>query len=265
MVRSFPAEIVDARRLTAGPAALRAYRAAFRMDPEVDNLYHRASLNPKSPSVSLVPLPLPTDDFKFERVLQLTPDYQPEKERRSVATVEDGTGKGSVDAETTHPSSTKFLLDSLLRSIASNPWTRPIEGLNGEGMLVEEGAVDKKVEQGDIIPADPSDVVFIAADPDRPFPISTVPHEVLLLILRSLALSSVIPPPKPRVIEALLPPARGRRKVKTLKEEMQGLETDMGLCSEERDGWVNDVEALERFASTCRAARIITLDAGIWR
>jgi hypothetical protein len=48
-----------------------------------------------------------------------------------------------------------------------------------------------------------------------------------------------------------------------LKEEMAFLEADLEL--DEIGEWRYDVEALERFALTCRAARVLTLDSSLWR
>lgn len=246
-------------QLTWSFAALSNYRAAFRLDSDVDKAYHRASLAPSSPSRAAEPLASdPSANFRFERTLQLTPDYQSEKEHRSVEAVERGTGKGTADADSTHPSSTAFLLDSLLRSIAANPWERK-----------SFGAPSDADELSATTPLTPEEahqqLAFIPADPERPLPIGSIPREVLLLVLRNLSLSSVLPPPSSKAVEATPAPSRGKGKRRTLKEEMKMVEMEMGLVVEGRATWKSDVEALERFARTCRAARVVTLDDAIWR
>lgn len=253
---SFPSRV---RPLNPRAPALSNYRAAFRLDSDVDKAYHRASLAPTSPSRAAEPLPAePSGNFRFERTMQLTPDYQSEKEHRSVEAVERGTGKGTAGAESTHPSSTAFLLDSLLRSIAANPWERTSLGATSEPFETSPTPTltpDEAHQQ----------LAFIPADPERPLPIGNIPREVLLLVLRNLSLSSVLPPPNAKLVEAPPAPTRGKGKRRTLKEAMKMVEMEMGLVVEGRDIWKSDVEALERFARTCRAARVVTLDDAIWR
>lgn len=245
--------------------ALNFYRAAFRLDPEVDRAYHRASLA-ASPPGRARRLPIggvPTGDFSFQQTLQLTPDYEAETAHRSAKAVEEGLGKGLVaaDEESTHPSSTAFLLNSLLRSIAVNPWVR-----TQAGDLAEPSPPTSSIPT--LTPAEAhAQLAFIPSDPDLPLPLASLPREVLLLVLRFVCLSPVIPPPKPRVIEQ--PPSgptKGRNKRRTPKEEMRLVELDMGLERTGRKGeWTTDVEALELFARTSRAARVLSLDDAIWR
>lgn len=63
-----------------------------------------------------------------------------------------------------------------------------------------------------------------------------------------------------------LPAHKSKRlpRKRTLREEMQQLELELELEDVDRE-WKSDVEALERFARVCRAARVVTLDSGIWR
>jgi hypothetical protein len=201
-------------------------------------------------------------DFKFERTIQLAPDYVAEAEHRSVEAVERGTG--SVDEDSTHPSSTAFLYNSLVRSIAANPWERPASTLDSSS--VSAAPPPSSVVQ----PMTPEEacaqLAFIPADPDLPLPLATLPREVLLFLLRCLSLSSVLPFPRSSHSIEGATPAKGKRGAhkRSLKEEMAQVQTDLELEDVDRE-WKTDVEALERFAKTCRAARVLTLDAGVWR
>jgi hypothetical protein len=60
------------------------------------------------------------------------------------------------------------------------------------------------------------------------------------------------------------PKSKRLPRKRTLREEMQLLEMELELEDTDRE-WKSDVEALERFARTCRAARVVTLDSEIWR
>ncbi|KAK4705573.1 F-box protein 9, partial [Phenoliferia sp. Uapishka_3] len=249
--------------------ALTHYRLAFKLDSDVDKLWYRramatksppkpstAPLPPTSPTSSASALPVKSETFRFTRELQFHPDYNSEKEHRSTAAVEAAIGKHAhvSDNQAAHPSSTNFLRTSLARSFAENPYQPP----------------DAPTVAFPTSPTSPSDALdslaFLQADPDGPVPFGTLPHEILILIMKQLCFTSVIPPPK---IEdpSQLPGAavaRGRKKRLPPKEEKALLELEMGLEDPEV-GWRTDVEALERFAKTCRAARILTLDEGLWR
>lgn len=116
-------------------------------------------------------------------------------------------------------------------------------------------------------------LAFIPADPEEPLPISTLPREILVHILHIVALTSINPPPRTaRIDEAPAAnadgqhPKKGKRgpKRKTLREETELIELDLELQDVDR-AWQSDVEALERFARTCRMGRILTLDTSIWR
>lgn len=109
---------------------------------------------------------------------------------------------------------------------------------------------------------------FIPLDEELPLPLAHLPREVLLLILRHLVLTGMLPPPKSAHAE---PSAEERRakgpkrlRKRTLREEMVLLEAELELADVDR-AWTSDVEALERFACVCRAARVLTLDNDLWR
>lgn len=252
--------------------ALKHYRQAFKLDSDVDKAWYRRLTSSKSPprrpdeplpSTSANPSTSPpsasAETFKFQRTLQVHPDYESGKEHRSVQAVEAGIGKLATarrtpDDQSTHPSSTSFLRTSLARSIAANPYIAP----------------DAPAPPPPAAPVSPADalasVAFLQADPEGPMPFGTLPHEVLILIMKQLVFSSVIPPRKPDD-PSLLPGAaiaRGKVKRRPPKEEKLLLELELGL-EEPEVGWRSDVEALERFAATSRAARILTLDDGLWR
>lgn len=244
--------------------ALHNYRLAFRADPDVDKTWNRQNAAlAKSPPRRHDPLPstsasaAPTDDsFRYQRTLQVKPDYNVAKEHRSAQAVEAGIGKDALagTADSTHPSSTAFLRTSLAHSFAANPYISP----------------DSPAPDPSAAPATPEEALaslaFLPADPDRP-PFGTLPHEVLILILKQLCFSSVTPPKAKPVAPATLLGkglGKGKHKYKSPGDERRMLELEMGL-EEPEVGWRTDVEALERFARTCRAARILTLDETIWR
>lgn len=294
-----------------GPAALVNYRSAFRLDPDVDRAYHRASVaaqkqtraaEPRQTGSSIQPAAQPdSHEFRFERTVQLGPDYDAKQEHRTKEEAQRESGR--ADADSTHPSSTAFLLRSLLKSIAENPWVRPPPTVRSSTSEVhaadqggENGHVPKAakatptavnaVADGTVTPSASSEEAlaslhFIPADEEKPLPLARLPFEVLLLVLRHLVLSSMLPPPRsansledashgPLAQSAGATPAisapRSKRqpRKRTLREEMLMLELELELEDVDRD-WRSDVEALERFACVCRAARIVTLDSGLWR
>lgn len=305
-------------------AALTSYRKAFQLDPDADRSYHLLSLNKLNIQDSQ---PLPNGDFRFDRTIQLSPDYNNKDYQRSDAMVEkaigksssnlvdglsgssgtkSGKGKGKEDEnDHNHPSSTGFLLNSLLRSIATNPYVRPelTENMNIiddttltatetlpiteseiEQEQVEEIVVESIIPITDPTPDEPitlstlqevrDTIAFIPLDPSLPLHLGSLPREVLMLILKTLLLTSVNPPPPSRTaIDTTIistPVQRGGRnkKPRTLKEEIQAIEMELGLDLDEqvyKREWRSDVEALERFAGSCRAARIVCLEDSLWR
>ncbi|KAL8287544.1 hypothetical protein RQP46_003402 [Phenoliferia psychrophenolica] len=254
---------VDAERGGQLNEALKHYRQAFKLDSDVDKAwYRRTALTKSPPRRPAEPLPSTSsssppaadgETFRFQRTLQYHPDYESGKEHRSVQAVEAGLGKHAAARPTagddaTHPSSTSFLRTSLARSFAANPYVPP-----------ESSAAPP--------PSTPTTSAdFLQADPEGPIPFGALPHEVLILILKQLTFSSVTPPPKPTdpSLMPAAPIARGKVKRKPPKEEKFLLELELGL-EEPELGWKSDVEALERFAASSRAARILTLDDGLWR
>lgn len=262
--------------VSASHTALASYRKAFRMDPDVDRAYHHALQAPSGSSSSRAVEPPPTvapGEFKFERTIQMHADYDDKDHHRSVEDVVEATEREEGAAATeglTHPSSTDFLRQSLLKSIGENPYVRPTPTLDPATTAVEEQAPPPPKLSPEEAEAQ---LTFIPEDPEQPLYLSILPREVLLLILRALALSSVIPPPRsnhpPHGEEAPVPTTRGKRqpKKRTIKEETANLEMEMEIGEETKhvQRWKTDVEAVERFARTCRAARILTLDAGLWR
>lgn len=182
-------------------------------------------------------------------------------------------GAGTAHEDTTHPSSTTFLFQSLMRSIAANPYERPAPAIDvtssSASPPIEPSPLKVKAEAAPSTTTPEqalADLTFIPEDPELPLPLLVLPREVLLLILRFLALTSVIPPPRPSHSSEAAPAFKSKRgpRKKTLKEEMNLIEMDLELEDVDRP-WKMDVEALERFARTCRAGRILTLDSGIWR
>lgn len=238
--------------------ALLNYRAAFRLDPDVDKSYHRDSLLP-SVQGSAAPPSLSTG-FKFERTIQLYPDYKEGEDGAKPSTVE--------------------FREQLLRSFAENPWERPVPSLGPDDsttVVHEERESTKNKAPIQSIDETYASLDFIPADPALPVVLSTLPHEVMVLILRALTLSSCLPavPRKPH----LDPPTstsgtvidrkrqnRGKLTGRTIPEEMKWIEEELDLDLESREReWKSDVESLERFSRSCRMARIITLEEGLWR
>ncbi|KAM0787432.1 hypothetical protein ACM66B_003513 [Microbotryomycetes sp. NB124-2] len=295
--------------------ALTHYRRAFKMDPDVDRSFHRASIAPKNSSTAqpqnnaklggadgTAPAAAATGEFKFERTIQVTPDYAPEREHRSVEAVERGLGKGKATADTTHPSSTGYLFDSLMRSIARHPFERKKRDIRQRDE-VDHGQVSRAATtspSSTVIESRATtsvqealdNMAFIPDDPDKPLYLNMLPREVLVHILRIIALTSIVPPPRMRTVahdeqqqqqqqqqqqrqqqstssSAQPGPTqrtkRGAPKRKTLRELTREVESDLELEPHDRRAWQIDVEALERFARTCRFARILTLDVGIWK
>ncbi|GAA6023572.1 hypothetical protein JCM10207_005718 [Rhodosporidiobolus poonsookiae] len=290
-------EAVESEREGRLQDALVNYRSAFRLDPDVDRAYHRASLaathkhaatraaEPTSSSSAAGvggTAGAGAGDFRFERTVQLGPDYDAKKEHRSKEEAERESGSG--DRDSTHPSSTAYLLNSLLRSIAENPYVRPPPPVSASATPTSPSASPSKapleLPPPPLSPAHqppppvltPDEALamlhFIPADEDQPLPLAHLPQEVLLLILRHLVLSSILPPPRSAHVEAepLEPVRRGKKapKRRTLREETQLLEMELELEDTDRE-WRSDVEALERFARVCRAARVVSLDSGLWR
>lgn len=275
------------------PTALVNYRSAFRLDPDVDRAYHLASLAAaQKHAASRGAQPAHTSgsnpqEWRFERTVQLGPDYDAKKEHRSKEEAQ--RESGSADADSTHPSSTGFLLKSLLKSIAENPYERPPPPVHdasrdaptsprsaAKPLPPAQAESDKPTPPPMTSEEALATLHFIPADEDQPLPLAHLPREVLLLILRHVALSGMNPPrslpshPDPSTAnpDGQPPPHAPKSKrlprKRTLREEMQLLEMELELEDTDRE-WKSDVEALERFARTCRAARVVTLDSGIWR
>ncbi|BGP47752.1 hypothetical protein JCM10450v2_003617 [Rhodotorula kratochvilovae] len=280
--------------------ALVNYRSAFRLDPDVDRAYHLATTAAQAHSASRGAEPSHgpshAQEWHFERTVQLGPDYDAARERRSAQEAQREVG--SADADVTHPSSTAFLLTSLLKSIAENPYERPPPPVHAAA----PGPTSPRAQAGALPPTSPrgtaatlppsaepappavrSDAAvmtpeealatlhFIPLDEERPLPLAHLPREVLLLILRHLLLSSMLPPPRGAHADPAQEEHRdrggGKRRLpkrRTLREEMALLEMELELQDADRP-WKSDVEALERFARVCRAARVLTLDTGLWR
>ncbi|GAA6063685.1 hypothetical protein JCM10212_003352 [Sporobolomyces blumeae] len=265
--------------------ALIAYRASFRLDPDVDRVWNRAATARAASSTtrsSLDPSNAnPSNEWRFERTVQLGPDYEAANEHRTKEEAHLETG-GKTDVDSTHPSSTSFLVHSLLKSIAENPFERKqrnqVSSRSGEGGDDEQDEPTPPPPPPERPRITPDEALatlhFVAADEEKPLPLANLPREVLLLILRNLVLSPVLPPPKSRdPHEDPTAPQTGgggirggkrNLKKRTPKEEMQILEIELELEQVDRE-WKSDVEALERFARVCRAARIVTLDSALWR
>ncbi|SCZ93763.1 BZ3500_MvSof-1268-A1-R1_Chr6-3g08869 [Microbotryum saponariae] len=235
--------------------ALVNYRAAFKIDAEIDRTYHRltsrASQESRSSTSTSNVGPHSPADFKFERTIQLAPDYSADREFRTAQT-------GASHPHDLHPSSTAFLYDSLARSFAENAYD-PSKAEHVHAKATES-EIDVALER----------IAFHPDDPEAPSPLGSLPREVLLLVLHHLVLSSVIPPAQHTPVNSedpakLAARKKGPRKL-TLAEHTRNLEVafDVPYTHLHRP-WRTDVEALERFARTCRLARILTLDAGLWR
>lgn len=229
----------------------------------MDKAWHRATQlhlqRPPSPplriddvSAPVVSRPL-ADTFTFERTVQVTPDYVADKERRTQQLVKRHGLSGRDDE---HPSSTRFLLTSLLKSFEKEPWI-PI------GARAEAGFENLSLEEKSS--STPFVLRFHPEDEELPVHLNKLPPEVLILVIRHVVLSSVIPPRSESYLDASsLLKGKGRQVRLTIKEEREMLELEMGL-EQPVSGWKTDVEALERFARSCRAARVLTLNEGLWR
>lgn len=224
--------------------ALTNYRTAFRLDPDIDKHYHLQTLAPKSgprPQLSVAP-----NDFTFKRTVQLAPDYKDEKERE----------QGGTD----------ILRESLLKSIAANPWVRPkLEIAGVEGNVVAEVEQDERPKPITVEEAY-DQLQFIPSDESKPIFLSTLPHEVLILVLKSLATTPSLVQPRPIPADVPLIPVAmiGKsKKPRTIQDEMKHLALELEL--EPAKAWITDQQSLERFASTCRFARILSLEIGIWK
>lgn len=244
-----------------------AYRKAFKLDPEIDRTYHKASLTAELTNS----IPLPNGAFKFNRTIQFGPDYHEDDHIRSDDLILKGIGQNSNVVDSNHPSSTGFLLNSLLRSIVEHPYVRS-ESVD-HITPVEEVALTVSTLPKLTTEEVQAQISFLPEDPTLPLHFNKIPREVLLLILRAILLNSVTPPLNSHAPEPLstspVQVSRKRKKQLTPKEEMRSIELELNLDVEEeelaRKEWKSDVEALERFASTCRAARIITLESSLWR
>jgi F-box protein 9 len=253
--------------------ALANYKLAFALDSDVDKTFHLASLAKERTSLPASATATITE-FRFERTRQVAPDYE-----KKVAKGKAGAG------EEKHHLSTRQYKDALLLSIANTPWVRPAAVI-AESEMVEDGNEEGK-HQGAILEEAEGDAAtktitpeeafeqldFIPADMALPLLLSTLPHEVLILILRSLALSpSHVPSSKSAKAAVVIDPAvpvvptviRRGKKPRTLKEEMRFLEIELELEGGDQP-WITDVAALERFAASCRMSRILSLESTIWR
>ncbi|GAA5963649.1 hypothetical protein JCM3765_003530 [Sporobolomyces pararoseus] len=259
--------------------ALVNYRSAFRLDPDVDKMWNRVTTAAQARAIrsGKEPSNSTSTEFRFERTVQLGPDYEASKEHRSKEEAHEETG-GKIDKSSTHPSSTSFLLHSLVKSFAENPYERkrqskqaPTSPSSEHPPLPLSPSLDdqKQKELPSMTPEEAlANLHFIRADEDKPLPLANLPHEVLLLVLKHVVLSPMLAPPKARdnAEDSGNAPFRSKRapKKRTLKEEMLFLEADLELEEVDRE-WKSDVESLERFARVCRAARIVTLDSTLWR
>ncbi|BGP39673.1 hypothetical protein JCM10449v2_003624 [Rhodotorula kratochvilovae] len=237
--------------------ALVTYRSAFRLDPDMDRADHLAKTT--------------------EWTVQLAPDYDAAKERRSAQEAQREVG--SADADATHPSSTAFLLTSLLKSIAENPYERappPVHAAahGPTSPRAQAGALPLTSPRGTAAtlppsadPAPPavrSDAAwmtpeealatlhFIPLDKEQPLPLVHLPREVLLLSLQHLVLSSILPPPRGAHTDPAQEEHRerggGKRchpKRRTLREVMALLEAELKPQYADRP-WKSEVEALKR-------------------
>lgn len=275
-------------------SALVNYRSAFRLDPDVDRAYNRASVAAQQHASTRSAEPAQRTDnaeWRFERTVQLGPDYNAEKEHRSAEEAQREIG--SADADSTHPSSTAFLLNSLLKSFAENPYERPpppvhaaapgptsprtrstalppTSPFRGAAPALPAAPSARAHGKGTMTPEQTlATLHFIPLDEEQPLPLAHLPREVLLLILRHLVLSGMLHPPKSAHSESAAAEEhrfKGPKRLKrrTLREEMLLLEAELELQDVDRP-WKSDVEALERFGRVCRAARVLTLDTGLWR
>jgi F-box protein 9 len=160
----YPSQAVEHERQGRLHDALTYYRAAFRADPNVDRAYHRLQITGPASSPASDKDPDPVDDlgFRFQKTVQLEPDYE-----------EPAASKRPDDH---HPSSTRKLLAPLLKSFRENPYVPP------------ESTSDESVAP----PEDQSSTPFLPLDPQLPFPFAILPDETLLHVL-----SWVLAPPRP--------------------------------------------------------------------
>ncbi|BGP47778.1 hypothetical protein JCM10450v2_003643 [Rhodotorula kratochvilovae] len=216
-----------------------------------------------------------------EWTVQLAPDYDAAKERRSAQEAQREVG--SADADATHPSSTAFLLTSLLKSIAENPYERappPVHAAahGPTSPRAQAGALPLTSPRGTAAtlppsadPAPPavrSDAAwmtpeealatlhFIPLDKEQPLPLVHLPREVLLLSLQHLVLSSILPPPRGAHTDPAQEEHRerggGKRchpKRRTLREVMALLEAELKPQYADRP-WKSEVEALKRLRAS---------------
>lgn len=205
--------------------ALTHYRQAFRLDPEVDKTY-RLHLERLS---TLPTLPAaPAEENHTEFTFERTLQLGPDY----------------VNVPDEHRSSGAYL-QSLLSSFQEHPFKR-----------------DRKDEEEGVT-LEPTR--FHADDEERGTPFSSLPAEIVQLILRHVALTSVIPPPS-APIEPSKPLGR-RQKRFTAREERYRMEDEVEVPNAVMMAGTSrtDVEALERFARVCRAARVACMDEGLWR
>ncbi|KAK4048361.1 hypothetical protein OIO90_005831 [Microbotryomycetes sp. JL221] len=256
--------------------ALTHYRRAFKMDPDVDRSFHRASLAPQGSSrlsephqtsSSAASASNPTgDEFKFERTVQVAPDYVAHREHRSVETVERKLGKGQANENSTHPSSTTYLFETLMNSVAQYPFDRQAYNMRqrsavttGSGALnspptsprskalapTTSSTAVTSAQQVTSVEEAFNNLGFIPEDPDKPCFMDRLPREVLIHILRIVALTSLTPAIGQRErreevnsassgstllnsTSARASKRHGPRK-KTLREHTRDIELELGL------------------------------------
>ena len=237
----------SSRTLTSYDTALSNYRSAFRLDSEIDKTYHRYTLQQKSNPPADSSKTTNGEAFKFERTIQLYPDYLE--------------GENGVQSD-----STNGYRETLLKSFGDSPWIRPMEEENGEETNEETKQTVETLSTAEVH----AQLGFIPADPTLPVLLSSLPHEILLLILRATVLSSNLPPPAPRHVEPVVPPTTTTRKGKskfhrTIEDERRSFEQELELPEIGQNEWEVDIESFERFARICRHARIATLEESLWR
>jgi len=133
--------------------AVNMYRKAFKLDPQIDRLYHNESLKPTATSE---PIRKEQDlAYQFARTVHIGQDYSTKQN----------------DNDKIHPSSTQGLLDVLLPSFRATPYIR----------------------QGQTEPVLPLDsIAFIQSTDLRPFHANKLPDELWVQILMELMLPNRI-------------------------------------------------------------------------
>lgn len=286
------------RRQLSTIAALSHYRAAFRLDDDVDKAYQRSAVQGQVAGPYSATSTPPNgskshadddDAFSFERTVQVGPDYA---------------GRSATSA---HEGSTEALLTGLLKSIITNPYVKPepaaAEPTGGE----HEHHVTLSTEPAPRPPGNPpaaqtseaalaearDSTTFLPEDEERPSYFSLLPPEIIHLILEDVLLTSSQVPSVVRQRE------KEREQAVTREAALSGTGAGGGASGkaasgghhhgpraraaakraqtqseaelwgdpdrEHSKGWATDVESLERFARTCRRARILTLQTSLWR